>query len=126
MTNLLTLEEGKTLTRFARHTIENFIRHKQKVAFPEAPSEALQEHRGGFVTLKKRHSIDQKHWELRGCIGHLQPEPNSHHKPLPLLEATRRAALSSALEDPRFSPVKADELEAYGRVITVNLTQEES
>lgn len=112
MSRLLTLEDGKILTRFARRTIEGYILHNQKVALPESPSEALMDHRGVFVTLKKRHSRNEQKWELRGCIGHLQPEPDSHRRSISLLEATRQAALSSALEDPRFPPVQADELDS--------------
>jgi hypothetical protein len=110
MSKLLTLEDGIMLTRFARRTIEGHILHNEKVPFPKSPSEALTEHRGVFVTLKKQHQRNKQKWELRGCIGHLQPEPDSHHQSISLLEATRQAALSSALEDPRFPPVRPDEL----------------
>ncbi|TRO50874.1 TIGR00296 family protein [Candidatus Bathyarchaeota archaeon] len=112
MARLLTLEDGIVLTIFARQTIEHFILFNQKATFPESPSEALTEHRGVFVTLKKRHPRNEQKWELRGCIGHLQPGPDSHHQSISLLEATRQAALSSAFEDPRFPPVRADEMES--------------
>lgn len=56
------------------------------------------EHRGVFVTLERYPSS-----ELRGCIGYPLPV-------LPLREALPRAAVSSALEDPRFRPVRAAEL----------------
>jgi len=112
MSRLLTLEEGIILTQFARRTIDGHIIDNQMVESPESPSETLQEHRGVFVTLKKRITEDAQNWRLRGCIGYLQPGPNSHQKPISLLEATRQAALSSALEDPRFPPVQADELES--------------
>ena len=35
MSRHLTLEEGIALTRFARHTIENYIRNKAKAEFPD-------------------------------------------------------------------------------------------
>ena len=56
------------------------------------------ERRGVFVTLKRYPSL-----ELRGCIGY----------PLPVLalrEALARAAVSAAIDDPRFRPVRAAEL----------------
>lgn len=52
-----------------------------------------------FVTLKKR-------GELRGCIGTLEPAETR------LGDEIARNAHSSALRDPRFPPVAADEVEA--------------
>ena len=67
---------------------------------PEAPDEPLFRRRAAcFVTLKK-------HGELRGCIGTLEPAAPS------LGAEIARNARSSALHDPRFSPVSADELDA--------------
>jgi AmmeMemoRadiSam system protein A len=56
----------------------------------------LDEPRAVFVTL----TIDG---QLRGCIGGLLPER-------PLRVAVARAAVSAALDDPRFRPVTAHEL----------------
>lgn len=106
MTKLLSIEEGMTLTKFARESIESYIRNKHIPGLPETSSKALYEHRGVFVTLKTRAQR-----ELRGCIGFLQPGPKSQEKPVPLLEATQQAALNSALRDPRFPPVTAKEME---------------
>ncbi len=110
MPRLLSLEEGVTLTQFARQTIESYLTQKRLVTLPESTSDALQEHRGVFVTLKKQRPPDRPEGQLRGCIGHLPPGPNSHHKPISLIQATQQAALSSALEDPRFPPVQPDEM----------------
>jgi AmmeMemoRadiSam system protein A len=49
-----------------------------------------------FVTLKRE-------GRLRGCIGTVSPE-------YPLPEAVARAAVSAALDDPRFEPLAAKEL----------------
>jgi uncharacterized protein (TIGR00296 family) len=106
MTKLLSLEEGIILTKFARESIESYIRNQHTPGLPQTSAKALYEHRGVFVTLKTR---SQR--ELRGCIGFLQPGPNSQQKPLPLLEATQQAALNSSLRDPRFPPVNDAELE---------------
>ncbi len=51
---------------------------------------------GAFVTL-------QRHGQLRGCIG----EINSKE---PLAKVIARCARAAALEDPRFRPVRPDEL----------------
>lgn len=50
---------------------------------------------GAFVTLRINGS-------LRGCIGYPEPE-------LPLVDVVDRCAVSAALSDPRFPPLRADE-----------------
>jgi len=110
MARLLTLEEGAILTKFARQSIETYIRNQQQQDIPTTNSESLHENRGVFVTLKKRQGAGVDKWMLRGCIGRLPPGPISRVEPVPLLEATRQAALSSALDDPRFPPVQIEEL----------------
>jgi len=67
---------------------------------PPAPDDRLYERTAAcFVTLKK-------HDELRGCIGTLEPAEAS------LGAEIARNAYSSALRDPRFPPVREDELGA--------------
>ena len=67
---------------------------------PSAPDHPAYEDRAAcFVTIKKR-------GELRGCIGTLEPAEGS------LGDEIARNARSSALRDPRFPPVTADECEA--------------
>ena len=110
MARLLTLEEGIILTKFARQSIDTYIRNQQQLDIPTTNSESLHENRGVFVTLKKRQGEGVDKWMLRGCIGRLPPGPISRVEPVPLLEATRQAALSSALDDPRFPPVQIEEL----------------
>jgi uncharacterized protein (TIGR00296 family) len=106
MTKFLSIQEGRILTKFARNSIENYIRNRQTLDLPQTTSKALHEPRGVFVTLKTRHQR-----ELRGCIGFLQPSPKSHQQPFPLLQATQQAALNSALKDPRFPPITETELD---------------
>lgn len=60
---------------------------------------------GAFVTLKKR-------GELRGCIGTLECRRS-------LAEEVARVAVSAALEDPRFSPVWAAELDELDVEVSV-------
>jgi AmmeMemoRadiSam system protein A len=67
---------------------------------PDPPGEPFYERRAAcFVTLKK-------HGELRGCIGTLEPAEAS------LGREIERNAYSSAMRDPRFPPVTADEADA--------------
>jgi AmmeMemoRadiSam system protein A len=60
------------------------------------PDEVFAEKRGVFVTLTLR-------GRLRGCIGTVEAFE-------PLGESIARCAASAALHDPRFTPVRADEL----------------
>ncbi len=125
MPKLMTLEEGILLTQFARQTIERYLKEKQYLELPTPRPEIFDEYRGVFVTLKKGQHKNAKNWVLRGCIGHLQPAPDSKVKPLPLIEATRQAALSSAFEDPRFPPLKIEELESTHIEVSVLTPPEE-
>ena len=94
---MLTKGEGKFLVRFARETIEKFVRG-ERVSLPNVYPEKFKEPRGVFVTLEKYPS-----GELRGCIGLPYPEK-------PLIEAVREAACS-ATQDPRFPPLSEGELD---------------
>ncbi len=87
----LSLEESKKLVKLARNTIKAYFEDKE--IKPE-PSEK----RGVFVTI---HTYPSH--QLRGCIGF--PEPV-----LPLEEAIIQAAKAAAFSDPRFIPLKEEEL----------------
>ncbi|RLF21602.1 MAG: TIGR00296 family protein [Thermoprotei archaeon] len=95
----LSEEEGALLVRIAREAVSKYLKERVIIEPPRGLPDKLYEKRGVFVTIKRYPSM-----ELRGCIGY--PEPI-----LPLINATIRAALSSALEDPRFYPLSAEELE---------------
>lgn len=64
---------------------------------PTLESATLQAELGAFVTLKKK-------GQLRGCIGNVVGNG-------PLVATIERMAQAAAFEDPRFSPVTAEELE---------------
>ncbi len=103
---MLTPEEGKTAVRLARSAIEKTL-GGERAALPDLPA-IFREKRGVFVTIKR-----QGH--LRGCIG--LPYPIK-----PLGEAIVEAAISAALEDPRFPPVSRSEVAGIDLEVTV-LTQ---
>jgi len=88
-------EEQKQLLELARHSIHSTLQKGRKLPMVESLSPILREKRGTFVTL----------WleELRGCIGFPYPVK-------PLAEAVQEAAISAALYDTRFPPVRFEEL----------------
>jgi len=93
----LSLEEQQTLLRLAREAMECGVRGKKLPPLDEESlSTHLREQGASFVTLTIR-------GELRGCIGALE----AHQ---PLVHDVREHAVAAALEDPRFPPVREDEL----------------
>jgi AmmeMemoRadiSam system protein A len=100
------LEEQHRLLRWARQTIEAAVRGTAQVEVADAElTEGLRAPHGAFVTIKKR-------GELRGCIGKMDFER-------PLWENMISAAVASALEDPRFPPLQAEELSEVRLEISV-------
>lgn len=91
----LTLKEGKVLVKLARKIIEAHF-SGEKIKIPKL--EILEEERGIFVTLKRFPGN-----ELRGCIGYTEGI-------MPLNRAIQEISLASAFNDPRFHPVRKDEL----------------
>jgi AmmeMemoRadiSam system protein A len=93
----LSLEEQQTLLHMAREAMEYSVRGKKLPPFDEKNLSAhLSEQGTSFITL----TINGK---LRGCIGGLEARQ-------PLVKDVREHAVAAALEDPRFPPVREDEL----------------
>ncbi len=94
----LTFDEQHTLLRLARQAMEHAVRGEKHAALDAAGLTArLRAPGASFATLIKR-------GELRGCIGALEPYQ-------PLAQDVREHAAAAALEDPRFPPVQAAELD---------------
>ncbi len=93
--NVLSKKEQKTLLELARTSIAAKFSGKELPQF-KSPFQRLEETRGVFVTLKK----DDK---LCGCIGFVMGVK-------PLYQTVREVAVASAFQDPRFCPLKEDEL----------------
>jgi len=91
---MLSLEDGKILVNYARHCIETYFTGRP-VNMPE--SDKFTQKRGVFVTLTETTT-------LRGCIGYTEPIFELHRA---ILEAARAAAF----KDPRFPPIKEDEMQ---------------
>ena len=86
--------------RLARATLEAYVREGKRIKVPDDVLPELRETRAGcFVSLK----IDG---QLRGCIGTIEPTRAS------LAEEIIGNAISAGTRDPRFSPVRASELDS--------------
>lgn len=92
----LTLEDGKILVSSARKAVTEFLKNKKKLKFDDAFRSRYSFRSGVFVTLNNNSG-------LRGCIGYPLPQRS-------LSAALEDAAIAAAVEDPRFSPVKSEEL----------------
>jgi uncharacterized protein (TIGR00296 family) len=125
VSRLLTLEEGTALVRLARATITEFLRERPLPEISDTISGALREPRNVFVTLKMVNQKDSRPPSLRGCIGWLQYPPNPNEPQISLMEATQRAAISSAVRDPRFPPVQESELDTIIIEVSVLTIPEE-
>jgi len=87
-------EEKQALLRIARESIEAELRGE---APPAAEGQGTpDEKRGAFVSLKKR-------GKLRGCIGMIEAKK-------PLAQTVEEMAVAAAFQDPRFPPLRREEL----------------
>jgi AmmeMemoRadiSam system protein A len=90
--------EEDPFVHLARQSVEIFVKTGKRLGMPSGlPAELTAKKAGVFVSLK----MDGR---LRGCIGTIQPVTAS------IAMEILRNAVSSAAEDPRFSPVRPDEL----------------
>jgi AmmeMemoRadiSam system protein A len=95
---MLESTDKSTLLKLARESIAYGLAHDTVLAVsPETYSESLQENGASFVTLHYNK-------QLRGCIGSL-----SAYRPL--VSDVVENAFNAAFRDPRFSPLRRDELE---------------
>jgi AmmeMemoRadiSam system protein A len=93
--SLLGNREKQLLLELARRALTMAAERRESLdTLPQDPE--LGESMGAFVTLRKR-------GRLRGCIGQVGSGG-------PLTEVVAHCAKSAALEDPRFAPVRAEEL----------------
>jgi AmmeMemoRadiSam system protein A len=91
----LSEEEKKILHHIAKAVIENKTKGRAVPEF-KIESSILKENRGAFVTLQKK-------GQLRGCIGYIEGHG-------PLYRTIEEMAEAAAFRDPRFTPVKENEL----------------
>jgi len=91
----LTHADKNQLLKQARASIEAHLSSASVPPGPEA-SPVLGQRRGAFVTLHRQ-------GRLRGCIGYLEAVK-------PLLQTVQEMAAAAAFHDPRFKPLKKEEL----------------
>ncbi len=101
---LLSKQQQERLLEIARQSVETYIKEGKTKKFEES-SPALNKPLGAFVTLKK-------YGQLRGCIGQFAPN-------IPLYQVVAETAISSAVNDTRFTPVTKDELDELEYEISV-------
>ena len=84
--------------RLARLSVETFVRTHQPAQLPAGlPEEMLKQRAGAFVSL-------HLHGQLRGCIGTISPVQKN------LALEILANGISASTRDPRFSPVRPEEL----------------
>ena len=94
----------------ARASVEGFVRTGNPIAVPDGlPPELSDKRAGVFVSL-------HEHGELRGCIGTISPVTGSTAAEIV------RNGVAAASEDPRFPPVRPDELDALSYSVDVLFT----
>ncbi len=86
--------------KLARLSLETFVKTKKPLEkLPDdLPEEMISKRAGAFVSL---HKDDQ----LRGCIGTIMATKNS------IAEEIVQNAISACSQDPRFSPIRVDEID---------------
>lgn len=87
------------LVKLARATVEAYVRERRTIEPPDDLSPEMRGRAGTFV------SLHDSRGNLRGCIGTIEPrEPNVAREVI-------HNAISAATGDPRFLPVRPDELD---------------
>ncbi|MBC7237816.1 MAG: AmmeMemoRadiSam system protein A [Chloroflexi bacterium] len=92
------MPEEHELVKLARRTIEHYVRTGEIIKPPEKLTEEMKKRAGVFVSL-------HRHNELRGCIGTIEPVHEN------VASEVIHNAISAATRDPRFPPVREEELE---------------
>jgi len=105
VTSQFTPEERRFLLTLARKSVTAAVTDREGPKDDAAAPAKFRERRACFVTL----TINGN---LRGCIGSLSPQES-------LYRAVISRAKAAAIEDPRFSPVRADELNKIDIEISV-------
>jgi AmmeMemoRadiSam system protein A/AmmeMemoRadiSam system protein B len=91
--------EQNPYVRLAKDSLEYYLSHGDYMKVPSYVNQEMREQkRGVFVSLKKR-------GELRGCIGTILPVTDS------LANEIIRNAVEAGIHDPRFWPVREEELD---------------
>ncbi|MDE1812076.1 MAG: TIGR00296 family protein [Thaumarchaeota archaeon] len=98
-------EDGQILVKTARLVVTEYLKEGKKVELSKEIKSKFSYKSGVFVTLDKKEN-------LRGCIGFPMPDGILHQS---LIDA----AIASSTEDPRFSPVRLEELNEITFEVTI-------
>jgi AmmeMemoRadiSam system protein A len=90
----------------AKKAISDYLKGKKTPTIPSDLPPEMQKKAGVFVCLKKS-------GQLRGCIGTFSPSCRN------IFEEITKNAVSAANEDPRFPPVREDELQELAYSVDV-------
>jgi len=85
------------LVQLARKTIETYVREGRIAQPPKELTPEMEKQAGTFVSI-------HKHGMLRGCIGTIEPTQAN------VAQEVIQNAISAATRDPRFPPVRPEEL----------------
>lgn len=97
--------------QIAQQSLKNFLREGKIMPVPEYLEGELLEKAGAFVTIKKE-------GKLRGCIGTVEPTRSN------LAEEIIHNAVNAGVNDPRFQPVKLEEIPELDFSVDVLLPSE--
>ncbi len=109
--NELSDTDGESLVKTARAIASEYLKNNNRLKLDKNFESNYSFNSGVFVTLNNPDG-------LRGCIGFPLPEKK-------LFNALKDASIAAATEDPRFSPVRADELDEITFEVTVLTPPEE-
>lgn len=106
----LAFDEGSYLVRLARRSVEYYFSTGRLMNPPSDTPPKLLRPGAAFVTITTFYEYEVR--ELRGCIGHVFAVK-------PLVRSVIEVAVEAAVSDPRFPPMKRDELEKVTFEVTV-------
>jgi AmmeMemoRadiSam system protein A len=92
------MTEEHPLVQLARRTIEDYVRRGAVIDAPEELTPEMTQRAGAFVSLHRQ-------GQLRGCIGTIEPVQDN------LAQEIIANAISAATRDPRFRPMRPEELQ---------------
>ena len=101
----LSNEQGEILVKTARKIVTEYLKSRSKINLEQKFKSDFSFNSGIFVTLNNSMG-------LRGCVGSALPDKK-------LANALADASISAATEDPRFPPVKIEELDQITFEVTV-------